>query len=454
MRKLTANPQIKTRKAALFAVAALLALAVGCGDPIPMEEMGIAKVAIARAETVKSDKYSPQNFEAAKKTLLEAHDLVEKGKMSDAKEKAQEAKKLADAAYDESAPKLAQDTRGEAEAAIRAAEEANAEQFAADDLAAAKASLVQGDKYYEAKDYLSSYHLFEESREKAKKALTTSEAQIEVMQRELAEVDDTIAAAERAGATQSAPDTLKKAKVAAGNARGDLENKKLKSAHANLEEAKAASREALVLAQKQAATEKYAQAKKDVALAESKLNALKSRASDAKSAKALEQSEEAQQALRTADENLAAAKEALKAAGEAEKNQAYGEVITQSEEASRLAKVLMDSLPEAEVLLAQAKDRAGVGSENTGESEEESEEGKSGKSAKTDDAKAGWKTYKVRYIPENRDCLWKIAGYKFIYNNPRLWPKIYRANKHKIKNPDLIYPGQVFRIPPKKSKGE
>lgn len=34
-------------------LAALLVIAIGCGDPIPMEEMGIAKVAIARAETVK-----------------------------------------------------------------------------------------------------------------------------------------------------------------------------------------------------------------------------------------------------------------------------------------------------------------------------------------------------------------------------------------------------------------
>lgn len=441
--------KIRIRTAMLISAAAM-ALSIGCGDPIPMEEMGGAKVAIARAETVKSGKYSPQNFDAAQKALLEAHDLIEKDKMSDAKEKAIEAKKLADAAYDESAPKLAQDTRGEAEVAIRSAEEANAEQFAADDLGAAKASLAQGDKYYESKDYLSSYHLFEESREKAKKALTTSEAQVEVMKRDLAEIEDTIAAAERAGAGQSAPDTLKKAKDAAGHARGDLENKKLKSAYSNIETAKVSSKEALAVAQKQSATEKLAQAIKDVDGAERKLNNLKARASDAKTAKALERSKEAQQALKTADENLVAAKEALHAAREAEKNQAYGEVITQSEEASRLAKVLTDSLPETEVLLAQAKDRSAGESSEGAETAEETE-----KPAKTKEtARAGWKTYKVRYIPENRDCLWKIAGYKFIYNNPRLWPKIYRANKAKIKNPDLIYPGQVFKIPPKKSKGD
>lgn len=434
-------------------LAAVLIVAVGCGDPIPMEEMGIAKVAIARAETVKSQKYSAQNYEGAKKALLETHNLVENGKMSDAKEKAAEAKKLADAAYDESAPKLAQDTRGEAEAAIRQAEEANAEQFATDELSSSKASLVQGDKYFEAKDYLSSYHLFEESREKAKRALTTSEAQVEVMKRELAEVDETIAAAERSGAAQNAPDTLKKAKDDAGHARGDLENKKLKSAYANLQAAKASSKEALATSQKETARTKLAQAESDVAAAEAKLNDLKGRASDPATAKALAASEEAQQSLKTADDNLTAAKEALKAAREANKNQAYPEVATQSDEASRLAKILTDSLPETEVLLAQAKDRAGVDTAKPEKTEKAEEPGKEG-SEEDESAKAGWKTYKVRYIPENRDCLWKIAGYKKIYNNPRLWPKIYRANKGKIKNPDLIYPGQVFKIPPKKAKGE
>jgi len=64
-----------------------------------------------------------------------------------------------------------------------------------------------------------------------------------------------------------------------------------------------------------------------------------------------------------------------------------------------------------------------------------------------------WKTYKVRLIPERRDCLWRIAEYDFIYNNPWKWPIIYKANKHQIKDPDLIYPGQVFDIPKLDEKG-
>lgn len=45
------------------------------------------------------------------------------------------------------------------------------------------------------------------------------------------------------------------------------------------------------------------------------------------------------------------------------------------------------------------------------------------------------------------ECLWIISGYDNIYANPLQWPMIYKANKDRIKNPDLIYPGQVFIIP-------
>ncbi len=58
------------------------------------------------------------------------------------------------------------------------------------------------------------------------------------------------------------------------------------------------------------------------------------------------------------------------------------------------------------------------------------------------------KFYVVRLIPKRRDSLWRIAEYEFIYNDPFKWPFIYEANTDKIKNPDLIYPGQKLIIPP------
>lgn len=51
------------------------------------------------------------------------------------------------------------------------------------------------------------------------------------------------------------------------------------------------------------------------------------------------------------------------------------------------------------------------------------------------------KTYTVK----RGDCLWNIA--KRFYGNGAQYNKIYNANKGKIKNPNLIYVGQVLTIP-------
>lgn len=47
------------------------------------------------------------------------------------------------------------------------------------------------------------------------------------------------------------------------------------------------------------------------------------------------------------------------------------------------------------------------------------------------------------------DNLWNIAGFSEIYGTSTLWVKIWKENRDKIKNPDLIYPGQQLLIPPK-----
>lgn len=60
--------------------------------------------------------------------------------------------------------------------------------------------------------------------------------------------------------------------------------------------------------------------------------------------------------------------------------------------------------------------------------------------------------YTVGTWAENRDCLWNIAGKIDIYGDPFLWPKIWVENIDKIRNPDIIHPGQVLVLPKKGPK--
>lgn len=51
----------------------------------------------------------------------------------------------------------------------------------------------------------------------------------------------------------------------------------------------------------------------------------------------------------------------------------------------------------------------------------------------------------TKYVVKKGDSLWRIAGK--VYRNPLKWPRIYRANKDKIANPNKIHPNQVLTIP-------
>jgi len=59
----------------------------------------------------------------------------------------------------------------------------------------------------------------------------------------------------------------------------------------------------------------------------------------------------------------------------------------------------------------------------------------------------GPRVYVVGTWERDRDCLWNIAKKTRFYGDPWKWKRIYRANQDKIKDPDLIYPGQRLSIP-------
>jgi nucleoid-associated protein YgaU len=58
--------------------------------------------------------------------------------------------------------------------------------------------------------------------------------------------------------------------------------------------------------------------------------------------------------------------------------------------------------------------------------------------------------YEVKLNRSRRDCLWRIAGFSFVYGDPYQWRRLYEANRDTFpdpNNPNWIEPGMILKIP-------
>ncbi|TIX81739.1 MAG: LysM peptidoglycan-binding domain-containing protein, partial [Mesorhizobium sp.] len=55
-------------------------------------------------------------------------------------------------------------------------------------------------------------------------------------------------------------------------------------------------------------------------------------------------------------------------------------------------------------------------------------------------------------IIRRHDTLWQIS--RRVYGQGMRYSTIYLANQDQIRNPDRIWPGQVFKVPEKSQEGE
>jgi nucleoid-associated protein YgaU len=53
----------------------------------------------------------------------------------------------------------------------------------------------------------------------------------------------------------------------------------------------------------------------------------------------------------------------------------------------------------------------------------------------------------IHHVVETGESLWSIAALTQVYDDPYLWPVIYRFNRDQIVDPAQIYPEQVLQIP-------
>lgn len=385
----------------------LLSLVVlACGDKIPITEMTQARSAISRAESVRAEKYAPKEFEEAKAKLLECHDLIVREEFSDAKEAAEQSGALAREAYDKSLPLLAKDTLDSAEKSLEDAEEAYAEKLAPEEYSGAKRDFDSAGTLFQEKQFYPSYKKALDADAEAKNARSVALGKKSALQESIDEVRHVLREAENYDAKTHAPEKYEQASShleAANTAYGAQE---LKKGYSEVAVAKINADEAYLIASEATAKSRLAQAGVAVEKAE-------------------------RVSFPAAKDDVVAAREYYSRAKTSLGEEKFKESIDSSDEAIRIATVAM-GMKEA------ADENIALSGREEGDTEESGGDQVSSESS-------DYTLYTVKYRRHSRDCLWRISG-RF-YRNPRLWRKIYDANKDRVSNPDFILPGWVLKIP-------
>lgn len=397
---------LKKSKLCSFGILAFFAMALSCQEPVPVKEMSLAKSDMTRAISVKADKYAPDELKASKDKLYECHQLIKKEEYDKAKSAAVESQKKAIEAYNKAIPLLAKDTIEIAEKSLQEADEAAAPTLAKPEYQTAEKMVKDAQDKFENKKYYEAFQTAVEADKEAKNARTIAMGKKNVLKDSIDEVKATLAEAKKYDAATYVPEKLKLAEENVKLAEDALADMKLKKGFAAIEIAKINADEAYLEAQKETAKKKISASEIVVE------NANKSKGAQ------------------TAKDELAGANEALKNAKAQFAEGKYKDAIASSDEAQRLASVVIN-----------AKGGEGL---DASVGKEKADKEKAEKDALAD-ADKDYIIYKVKYNASRRDCLWRIAAK--MYKNPRLWKKIYEANRGAISNPNLIRPGMKLKVP-------
>lgn len=397
---------------AVVAVIIWVSMLAACFEKVPVKELSLAKNAISEAESVKADYYAKDEYAAARDLLLKAHDNVKNEEYDKAKQNAIDSQKKAKEAYDKALPLLAKDTLNVATQSLQAADDAYAPVLAKDDYAKAQEALNEANKQYENKNYLATYKAALDADMYAKNARNVAMNQKETLADSIKEVNIVIAQAESYGAAQYAKEKLALAKEHSQIARTAYEAGELKKGFSAVEVAKLNADDAYFTSLKATAAKKIEEAQTVI-----------------EAAKGSEAAKLSPNDIKAAEESLAQAKSLFNDAK-------YKESMIASVQAINIAQGVSSkkAVAIAPVIEQQQTKEGAVVKEEPNESlqkkvEEETE----------------YTLYKVKYNPAKRDCLWRIA--EKYYNDGFKWKVIFEANRDVVKNPNLIQPGWMLKIP-------
>ena len=444
---------------------------MGCDIDPPIKEMVTAKTAIKRAYEVRADRYDTANLEKAEQGLYDSHDSLGDEKNKSAQKNAEISVKAARKAIQTSLPLLAQDSLKEAQGLHEKAEKLNATGYAPDDMAAAGTFVEEAQEELNDKKYWESHLSSEKAKRSLRSALAAAEEAISKIEVEIsrlkAERDNLITLDSK----KTAETELAKAGESLTRADESLKEDLVKDAEQAVLEARQYIKVAKLKILSVSAKEKIGILRANIEnlkkergddFAPQEIEQSLSSLNEAESLLEQEKPEEARLKISDAENHYLAALLKAEQGTALDKIQTAGALLERIRQSDTGNKFEQD-INNADTLIAEARrlyDARSYG--QAGSKADEAHTLLSSLSISIEeeygikpDKMEEMRIYVVRLNINDRDCLWKIAHR--LYKNARMWPLIYMANKEQIKDPDLIFPGQRFKIPPvpkKKQPGE
>ncbi len=476
--------RINLKKLSIF-LPALLLFASACDLDVPVREMVEAKIGIEEAYKYKADRYSPEELKSAEMKLLQSNEFIKNEKADDAKKAAEESKALSDAALNKALPLYSADMIKAAENSYNEAEKLFAARFSPEKFREAEEKLSLSREAFNEPDYRKSLDLSSAAIASAEQAKAESLRNSSALQNEINSLKTRLDNIKKSPISDAAADQIRGADAAVDSAEKHLAENDFRETVASI----AAAREEIASAERIVeANTIYAQITKlraeiNSALADEKNPAVRanldkaalalnraetlieqpdfpaSRAAVAEAEKLLAESKiKSKETILLA--RIAAARAEMKEAEAMDSDSAHeknlGIAASLLEESSNELKNRRfdrseETVDEAETIIAAVKNSIErAAKEIAVESKADEETAVTEEKVFEEKPAEEEKIYVVQWRKKDTDCLWRIS--LAVYNDASLWPAIYIANKEQIKDPDLIFPGQKFKIPPKPDK--
>ena len=441
-----------------------LGAALSCRLDVPIKEMMQARTTIGKAQLVRAEKYDPENLNKAVAELYKCHDFLKDQKAADARTSAVASYQLALKAYETSLPRAAEDTLAAAKQTFQEADGLLAEKYAPEKFAAAKTAVADAETFKAKPDLWNSFMKSKEALSAAAEARDLSLKQAPSLTERNARIKKEIDDLKLQKLPEAVQQNLAASSSTLDKAAELISKNDFKQAVQLMDEAEKALGSAKSAMVKQSVKDQISALRKDLdqlkaergaEFAGDDIDLVLTRLNEAEALLEQDNTDGARQKVTEAENSLKQAREKTTRGIAVARAAAVEKLIADTKQKDKMNKFQAD-IARAEEIYGDGKKLIEGGSFK--ESLDKFNEAESlinslaiagekeiiGKETGIKD-ESGLKIYKVVYNKKKRDCLWRIAGK--VYKDARLWPLIYMANREQIKDPDLIFPGQKFKIP-------